>query len=141
MIGAPLFVDIGSGTVAQLAPLLELLGHDRPTMAPHSHGLLGSIKTSNSVLITLPWQSPLGTAWRGAAPVQATILHGDRLTGVTCFVLDEEATELGLDARRFERGGEFRPEAISGIHDSLFMLCSFSKPTANVQNQAGRARY
>jgi methionyl-tRNA formyltransferase len=28
-------------------------------------------------------------AWRGAAPVQATILHGDRLTGVTCFVLDE----------------------------------------------------
>jgi methionyl-tRNA formyltransferase len=28
-------------------------------------------------------------AWRGAAPVQATILHGDRETGVTCFVLDE----------------------------------------------------
>ena len=27
-------------------------------------------------------------AWRGAAPVQATILHGDRRTGVTCFVLD-----------------------------------------------------
>jgi methionyl-tRNA formyltransferase len=28
-------------------------------------------------------------AWRGAAPVPATILHGDRETGVTCFVLDE----------------------------------------------------
>ncbi len=27
-------------------------------------------------------------AWRGAAPVPATILHGDRETGVTCFVLD-----------------------------------------------------
>lgn len=28
-------------------------------------------------------------AWRGAAPVPATILHGDRQTGVTCFLLDE----------------------------------------------------
>src|SRR5690606_4364830 len=28
-------------------------------------------------------------AWRGAAPVPATILNGDRETGVTCFVLDE----------------------------------------------------
>lgn len=27
-------------------------------------------------------------AWRGAAPVSASILHGDRETGVTCFVLD-----------------------------------------------------
>lgn len=27
-------------------------------------------------------------AWRGAAPVTASILHGDRETGVTCFVLD-----------------------------------------------------
>lgn len=28
-------------------------------------------------------------AWRGAAPVPASILAGDRRTGVTCFVLDE----------------------------------------------------
>jgi methionyl-tRNA formyltransferase len=28
-------------------------------------------------------------AWRGAAPVPAAILNGDRETGVTCFVLDE----------------------------------------------------
>lgn len=28
-------------------------------------------------------------AWRGAAPVQHTLLAGDRRTGVTCFVLDE----------------------------------------------------
>jgi methionyl-tRNA formyltransferase len=27
-------------------------------------------------------------AWRGAAPVQHSILHGDLTTGVTCFVLD-----------------------------------------------------
>ena len=27
-------------------------------------------------------------AWRGAAPVPASILHGDRESGVTCFVLD-----------------------------------------------------
>lgn len=28
-------------------------------------------------------------AWRGAAPVPASILNGDRETGVTCFALDE----------------------------------------------------
>ena len=27
--------------------------------------------------------------WRGAAPVQHTVLAGDRVTGVTCFVLEE----------------------------------------------------
>jgi methionyl-tRNA formyltransferase len=31
-------------------------------------------------------------AWRGAAPVQHSILHGDEATGVTCFVL-----EAGMD--------------------------------------------
>jgi hypothetical protein len=50
-----------------VAPLLALLGHERPTMAPHSLGLLGSMRPSNAVLITLPWLSPLRTAGRGAA--------------------------------------------------------------------------
>src|SRR5687768_5374438 len=48
-------------------PLLELLGHDRPAVAPYSLGLLGSIRASNAVVITLPWLSSLRAAWRGAA--------------------------------------------------------------------------
>ena len=50
-----------------VVPLLELLGHDRPMVAPHSVGLLGSIRASNAVVITLPWLSSLRPAWRGAA--------------------------------------------------------------------------
>jgi hypothetical protein len=50
-----------------VAPLLELLGHDRPAMAPHSLGLVGAIRASNAVLLTLPWVSPVRTARRGAA--------------------------------------------------------------------------
>jgi hypothetical protein len=73
-----------------VAPLLEMLGHERPTMAPHSLGLLGSMKASNAVLITLPWQSPLGTAWRGAAlgiaagADWAIVSNGHALTVVDC---------------------------------------------------------
>ena len=73
-----------------VAPLLELLGHDRPTMAPHSHGLLGSIRASNAVLITLPWLSPLGTTGRGAAlgiaagADWAIVSNGHALTVVDC---------------------------------------------------------
>ncbi len=54
-------------------------------------------------------------AWRGAAPVPATILHGDRETGVTCFVLDAgmdtgpvlatRTTRIGLDETAGELTG------------------------------------
>ncbi len=73
-----------------VAPLLELLGHDRPTMAPHSLGFLGSIRASNAVLITLPWLSPLRTARRGAVlgiaagADWAIVSNGHSLTVVDC---------------------------------------------------------
>ena len=73
-----------------VAPLLELLGHDPPTMAPHSLGLIGSIRASNAVLITLPWPSSLRTAWRGAGlgaaagAEWAIVSNGHALAVVDC---------------------------------------------------------
>ena len=73
-----------------VAPLLELLGHGRTTMVPHSLGLFGPITRSNAVLIALPWLSPLGTAWRGAALGTAAgadwaiVSNGHALTVVDC---------------------------------------------------------
>lgn len=71
-------------------------------------------------------------AWRGAAPVPATILHGDRWTGVTCFVLDEgmdtgpvlltERTQVGptetagaLVSRLAVIGAPLLVEAVTGL--------------------------
>ena len=47
-----------------VAPLLQLLGHDRPAMAPHPLGLRGSAPSTHLIVMTLPWQSPLRPAWR-----------------------------------------------------------------------------
>ncbi len=49
-----------------VAPLLQLLGHDRPAMGPHALGVCGSIPASNVVVLTLPWQSPLRSGRRAA---------------------------------------------------------------------------
>jgi methionyl-tRNA formyltransferase len=73
-------------------------------------------------------------AWRGAAPVPATILHGDRETGVTCFVLDEgmdtgpvlltRRTQVGptetageLVSRLAVMGAPLLVEAVTGLVD------------------------
>ena len=73
-------------------------------------------------------------SWRGAAPVPATILHGDRVTGVTCFVLDEgmdtgpvlltRSTNVGptetageLTARLAVLGAPLLVEAVVGLVD------------------------
>ena len=44
-------------------------------------------------------------AWRGAAPVPATILNGDRETGVTCFVLEQGMDTGPILATRTTRVG------------------------------------
>ncbi|HEX6256857.1 MAG TPA: methionyl-tRNA formyltransferase [Euzebyales bacterium] len=71
-------------------------------------------------------------AWRGAAPVPASILAGDRETGVTCFVLDAgmdtgpvlatRTTRIGpsetsgeLTARLADLGAPLLVEAIAGL--------------------------
>lgn len=45
-------------------------------------------------------------AWRGAAPVPATILNGDRETGVTCFVLEQGMDTGPILAMRTTRVGQ-----------------------------------
>jgi len=73
-------------------------------------------------------------AWRGAAPVPASILHGDRESGVTCFVLDAgmdtgpvlavRTTRIGpqetsgeLTARLAELGAPLLVDAVVGLVD------------------------
>lgn len=75
-------------------------------------------------------------AWRGAAPVPASILHGDRESGVTCFVLDEgmdtgpvlavRTTRIApaetageLTARLAELGAPLLADAIVGLVDGM----------------------
>ena len=50
-----------------VAPLLHLLGHDRPVVTPHPLGLCGSISGSDISIVALPWSSPVKSAWRDAA--------------------------------------------------------------------------
>ena len=64
-----------------VAPLLQLLGHDRPAMVPHPRGLCGSVTSSQVVVMTLPWQSPWRAAWRDA--VLAGIVAGANWAIVT----------------------------------------------------------
>lgn len=73
-------------------------------------------------------------AWRGAAPVQHAVMHGDRTGGVTCFVLDKgmdtgdvllaEPTEIGPDetagelmARMAVLGAPVLVRAVKGLVD------------------------
>jgi len=73
-------------------------------------------------------------AWRGAAPVPASILHGDRESGVTCFVLDAgmdtgpvlavRTTSIGptetageLTGRLAELGAPLLVDAVAGLVD------------------------
>ena len=56
-------------------------------------------------------------AWRGAAPVQHSLLHGDTRTGVTCFVL-EAGMDTGPVLRTAETGitdGETAGELITRL--------------------------
>jgi methionyl-tRNA formyltransferase len=74
-------------------------------------------------------------AWRGAAPVTHTLLAGDTLTGVTCFVLDKgmdtgpvlsmartpvdpRETAGELTARLARLGAPLLAEAVRGLVDS-----------------------
>ena len=78
-------------------------------------------------------------AWRGAAPVPASILAGDTTTGVTCFRLDAgmdtgdvltrhevrilpDETSGELTARLAEAGGPVLVDAIRGLVDGTLPL-------------------
>ncbi|MGH9220835.1 MAG: Eco57I restriction-modification methylase domain-containing protein [Vicinamibacterales bacterium] len=52
-----------------LGPLLSLLGHSRPVMSPHPHGLSGKLEGSGIGVLALPWSVPIRTAYRGTRQV------------------------------------------------------------------------
>ncbi len=84
-----------------VAPLLHLLGHDRPVLTPHPLGLCGSVSGSDVSLMTLPWSTPVRTAWRDAATrglaghsSWAMVSNGRSLRIVDCT---RTWTRLGLE--------------------------------------------
>ena len=84
-----------------VAPLLHLLGHDRPAVTPHPLGLCGSVSGSGVALVTLPWSTPVRTAWRDAAlgglaghASWAMVSNGRSLRIVDCA---RPWTRLGLE--------------------------------------------
>jgi hypothetical protein len=84
-----------------VAPLVHLLGHDRPVLAPHPLGLCGSVSGSAVSLIVLPWSAPVATAWRDAAKhaiaghtTWAMVSNGRSLRIVDCT---RTWTRLGLE--------------------------------------------
>ncbi len=84
-----------------VAPLLHLLGHDRPVLTPYPSGLCGSVSGSDVSLMTLPWSTPVRTAWRDAATrglaghsSWAMVSNGRSLRIVDCT---RTWTRLGLE--------------------------------------------
>ena len=74
-----------------VAPLLQLLDHGRPAMAPHPLGCCGSLPLSNAVVMTLPWMRPVRSASRNAAVAGiaagaewAIVTNGHSLRVVDC---------------------------------------------------------
>jgi methionyl-tRNA formyltransferase len=58
--------------------------------------------------------------WRGAAPIQYAILHGDKLTGVTTMFINERMDAGDILRQRVE---PIRPDDTSGaLHDRLAVL-------------------
>ena len=104
-----------------VAPLLQLLGHDRPAMAPHPRGLRGSAASTHVIVMTLPWQSALRGAWRDAA------LAGIAAGATWAIVTNGHSLRVVDCARTWTRQGiEFdlelimsNPKAIA----ALWMLC------------------
>ena len=84
-----------------VAPLLELLGHERPVVTPHPLGLCGSLPGSGVSILALPWSSAVRTAWRDAAQrglanhkPWAMVSNGRALRIVDCA---RTWTRLGLE--------------------------------------------
>ena len=49
-----------------VTPMLQLLGHDRPALAPHPLGLCGPLKPIPVICLTVPWSVPVRACWRAA---------------------------------------------------------------------------
>lgn len=74
-----------------IAPLLELLEHDRPAASPEAYGLGSRLDASDAVLLVLPWSAATQSAWREAIrrgidahATWAVIANGHALSIIDC---------------------------------------------------------
>ncbi len=49
-----------------VAPLLDLLGYETPVTLAEPYGLRGHIRSTNTLLLVVPWTEPPASAWRDA---------------------------------------------------------------------------
>ena len=56
-----------------VTPLLQLLGHPRPALAPHPLGLCGPLNSIPVICLTVPWSVPVRTCWRAAVTSGAAV--------------------------------------------------------------------
>lgn len=87
-------------------------------------------------------------AWRGAAPVPHTLLAGEKVTGVTCFVLDEgmDTGPVLIRERTGLRPGETAGEltsrlAVVGAPVLATAVKGFARGELSAQPQTGPASY
>ena len=91
-----------------VGPLLGLLGHSRPALAPHPSGLCGELGSSGVMCLTVPWAVPARTAWRAALAAGvaartpwALVSNGHSLRIVDCSrAWTRHGIEFDLDAIR-----------------------------------------
>ena len=103
-----------------VAPLLQLLGHDRPVMVPHARGFCGAVTSSHVMVMTLPWQSALRVAWGDA------VLTGLFAGANWAIVTNGHLVRVVDCSRTWTRGIDFdlerimsNPKAIA----ALWILC------------------
>jgi methionyl-tRNA formyltransferase len=86
--------------------------------------------------------------WRGAAPIQAAILHGDQQTGVTIMIMDPGIdtgpllSQRAINIASRETGGSLAPKlAQLGAELLLDTLPSYLSSDLQPQAQQGQATY
>ncbi len=63
------------------APLLDVLGHQLPAMAPHEWGLTGSMGPAPIAIVVLPWAASLDSSWTNV--LRSALACGARWAMVT----------------------------------------------------------
>ncbi len=91
-----------------VSPLVQLLGHERPTVAPHSAGYCGVMESSRIVCLSTPWAIPVRTSWRAAAAT------GSALRAPWAIVCNGRALRIADCTRIWARNGiEFDLPAVA----------------------------
>jgi hypothetical protein len=113
-------------------PLLRLLGHDRPMVAPHAIGLSGAVPSAHAVLLCIPWSFHMHATWRDAAKAGieagvpwAIAVNGRALRIVNC-------------ARTWSRAGiQFDFESVCSSPKSIAALWQIAKAMSIDRDRSG----